>query len=257
MRPPLYRRILSASIITGIFVLWEVLCLVFKVSDVVLPKPSKIALTLILRSPLIWPHMIQTLHTTFIGFAIGVATGLTLGILIGWSKIAYDAVYPLLVGISSIPKVAVVPIFVLYFGAGTIPAILTSAIMTIFPVVVNVATGLATTEPELEEVLRTLRATQFDVLWNIRLPRSMPYFFAALKVSVTLAFVGSVIAETVASNRGVGNMMMIAISMFDTPLLFAGLFILSAFGISSYLVFAFVESRLTGWAHRKDALVTG
>ena len=97
--------------------------------------------------------------------------------------------------------------------------------MCIFPIVVNVATGLATTEPELEDVMRALRATKLDILWNVGLPRTMPFFFASLKVAVTLAFVGTVISETVASNRGIGNVMMIASSNFDVPLVFAGLII--------------------------------
>ena len=159
--------------------------------------------------------------------------------------------YPLLVGFSSIPKVAVVPLFVVWFGAGTVPAILTSMVISIFPVVVNVATGLATTEPELEDVMKALKATKFDILWNVGLPRTMPYFFASLKVAITLAFVGSVISETVASNRGIGTMMMIASANFDVPMVFAGLFLLAAMGVALYAVSALVEQRMTGWAQRK------
>jgi len=117
---------------------------------------------------------------------------------------------------------------------------------------VNVATGLATTEPELEDVMHALRATRIDTLVNVGLPRAMPYFFASLKVAVTQAFVGSVIAETVASNRGIGNLMMIASSNFDVPLVFAGLFILGALGVALYVLFSLIEMRVTGWAHRKD-----
>jgi hypothetical protein len=90
---------------------------------------------------------------------------------------------------------------------------------------VNVATGIATVEPELEDVMKTLKASKLDILWNVSLPRAMPYFFASLKVAIALAFVGSVVAETVASNRGIGNMMMIASSSFNVPLVFAGLFL--------------------------------
>ena len=94
--------------------------------------------------------------------------------------------------------------------------------------------GLAATEPELQDVMQTLRATKWEILWNIGLPRTMPYFFASLKVAATLAFVGAVISETVASNRGIGNLMMIASSSFDVPLVFAGLFILAALGVALY-----------------------
>ena len=250
MNAVLRRKLTSTAVIVGLFVLWEFLCAAFDVSDVVLPRPSQIVSTLVLRFPALWPHTLQTLYTTLLGFALGVAIGVMIGIGIGWSKIAYDVAYPLLVGFSSIPKVAVVPIFVLYWGAGTIPSVLTAMIMSVFPVVVNVATGLATTEPELEDVMKTLRATRFDTLWNVGLPRAMPYFFASLKVAVTLAFVGSVISESVASNTGIGNLMLQAQAQFQVPLIFAGLIALAVEGIVMYALMAMLEARMTGWAQR-------
>jgi len=204
--------------------------------------------------PLLWPHTAQTLYTTLVGFGIGVAVGIVLGMLIGSSKLAYNVAYPLLVGFSSIPKVAVVPIFVVWFGAGTVPAILTSAVISIFPVVVNVATGLASTEPELEDVLKVLGASKRDLLWNVGLPRALPYLFASLKIAITLAFVGTVLSETVAANRGIGNVMMIASGNFDVPMVFAGLFILAGLGISLYAISSFVEQRMTGWSQRKSEM---
>jgi NitT/TauT family transport system permease protein len=251
------RKIWSAVLIVGFFVLWEALCWLFNVSDIIVPKPSQIIVTLWQRAPALWPHTLQTLYTTLVGFFFGIVIGISLGVLIGSSKIAYDVAYPLLVGFASIPKVAVVPIFVLWFGSGTVPAVLTAMIMCIFPIVVNVATGLATTEPELEDVMRALRASKMDILWNVGLPRTMPFFFASLKVSVTLAFVGTVISETVASNRGIGNVMMIASSNFDVPLVFAGLMILAFLGVSLYAIFSLIEGRITGWAHRKDEFALG
>jgi NitT/TauT family transport system permease protein len=178
-----------------------------------------------------------------------------IGVVVGSSKLAYDVAYPLLIGFSSIPKIAVVPIFVLWFGAGTVPAVLTAMILCIFPVVVNVATGLATTEPELEDVMRSLRATRLDILTNVGLPRAMPYFFASLKIAITQAFVGAVLAETVAGNLGIGNFMLIASSNFDVPLVFAGLVILAAMGVGLYVIFSLIEMRVTGWARRKELTV--
>jgi NitT/TauT family transport system permease protein len=251
------RRIWSVVFIIGFFAAWEAVCWLFNVSDIIVPKPSQIIYTLVTRMPALWPHTVQTLYTTLVGFAFGIAVGVLLGVVIGSSRLAYDVAYPLLIGFASIPKVAVVPIFVLWFGSGAVPAILTAMIMSLFPIVVNVATGLATTEPELEDVMRALRATKLDILWNVGLPRTMPFFFASLKVAVTLAFVGTVISETVASNRGIGNVMMIASSNFDVPLVFAGLFILAALGVALYAIFALIEGRITGWAHRKDELALG
>ncbi|MFZ4408863.1 MAG: ABC transporter permease [Paracraurococcus sp.] len=243
-----------AALILGVFLLWEAVCVFGGVSDILLPRPSLVLAELYDRWWALWPHTRQTLMTTLTGFGLGVLIGVLLGVLIGSSRLAYDTAYPLLVGFSSIPKVAVVPIFVLWFGAGTVPAILTAMIICIFPIVVNVATGIATVEPELEDVMKTLKASKLDILWNVQLPRAMPYFFASLKVSVTLAFVGSVVAETVASNRGIGNMMMVASSTFNVPLVFAGLFILAGLGVALYVIFSTIERRVTGWAMRKTEL---
>jgi len=249
------QRLLSAMALVGFFLLWEIGCLVSGVSDLILPRPSQVAVVLWQKMPLLWPHAVQTLSTTLAGFSLGVMIGIVIGVTIGSSKTAYDVAYPLLVGFSSIPKVAVVPIFVVWFGAGTVPAVLTSMVISIFPVVVNVATGLATTEPELEDVLKVLGAKKRDILWNVSLPRALPYLFASLKIAITLAFVGTVLSETVAANKGIGNVMMIASGNFDVPLVFAGLVILAVMGVMLYAVSSFIESRMTGWAQRGNEVV--
>lgn len=232
------------------FAIWETACRAFGISQLVLPPPSAVLEVLYLKWPAIWPHAIATLMTTSVGFVGAVIAGVAVGVLIGSSRLAYAALYPTLVGFSTVPKVALVPILVLWFGAGTWPAILTAMSMGLFPVVVNVATGLATIEPELKEIMHVLKAKKIDILWHISLPRSLPYLFASLKVAITLAFVGAVVSETVASNKGIGNMMMIASSNFDVPLTFAGLLVLAAMGIAFYAIFAMLELRLTGWARR-------
>jgi NitT/TauT family transport system permease protein len=105
--------------------------------------------------------------------------------------------------------------------------------------------------------MKAMKATKLDILFNVGLPRTMPYFFASLKVAVTQAFVGTVIAETVASNRGIGNLMMIASSSFDVPLVFAGLLILAVLGVGLYVIFSLIEVRVTGWARRNDEFAMG
>ncbi len=132
--------------------------------------------TLWLQAPAIWPHTVQTLYTTLVGFALGIVSGVLLGVVIGSSRLAYTRV--IRCSSASPPSRRWrLPIFVLWFGAGTVPAVLTAMIMSLFPIVVNVATGLATTEPELEDVMKALRATKLDILFNVGLPRAMPYFF--------------------------------------------------------------------------------
>lgn len=245
------QRLLSVATLIAFFAVWELACLGAGVSDLILPRPSQIARVLFDKMPLLWPHAVQTLYTTLTGFAMGVLAGIAIGVVIGSSRLAYDVAYPLLVGFSSIPKVAVVPLFVVWFGSGTVPAILTSMVICIFPVVVNVATGLASTEPELEDVLKVLGASKRDILWNVGLPRALPYLFASLKIAITLSFVGTVLSETVAANKGIGTVMMIASGNFDVPLVFAGLFLLAGMGVALYALSSFVELRMTGWAQRK------
>lgn len=250
-------RLQSTSLIIGFFVMWEILCVVLDVSDLVLPRPSEILVTMWVRFPVLWPHILQTLYTTLVGFALGVSIGVMLGVIVGTSKVAYAVAYPLLVGFSSIPKVAVVPIFVLWFGSGTTPAILTAMVICVFPIVVNIATGLATTEPELEDVLKTMGASKSEILWNVGLPRAMPYFFASLKVAITLSFVGAVLSETIASNMGIGFVMMTASSNFQVSLVFAGLILLAVMGVVLYALFSVLERRVTGWATRgNDIAIT-
>lgn len=234
----------------GLFVIWEVSVRAFGIAQYVLPAPSVIFSAIVEFWPAIWKNSLQTLYTTSVGFLLAVVGGLALGLLVGWSRSIYAGLYPIMVGFNAIPKVAIVPILVIWFGIGTIPAVLTAFLISFFPIVVNVATGLATIEPETEDVLRALGAKKMDIMLKVGIPRSMPYFFGSLKVAITLAFVGSVVSETVASNSGLGQMMSAAQSQFNVPLVFAGLIMLAVEGIAMYALMAWIERRTTGWAHR-------
>jgi len=247
------RRLQAAApwiLLAIILVLWEGICRIFNVSSFIFPSPTQIAASLVEFAGPIAQHAWKTFWTTMAGFAIGVAVGLSLGFLVGSSRFIYNALYPLLIGFNSIPKAAFVPVLVVWFGIGTIPAILTAFLICFFPIVVNVATGLATLEPELEDVLRSLGAKRMDILTKVGLPRSLPFFFASLKVAITLAFVGTVVSETVASNDGIGYLMMSAGSSMRMPLVFAGLVVIGVMAMVMYEFFAVLERRMTGWAHR-------
>jgi NitT/TauT family transport system permease protein len=236
----------------GLFIVWELVVRAFAIPQFILPAPTRILEAIIQFWPAIWKNSLQTLYTTTVGFILAVVFGLGLGIAIGWSRFVYAGLYPLMIGFNAIPKVAVVPILVIWFGIGTVPAVLTAFLIAFFPIVVNVATGLATIEPEMEDVLRALGAKKMDIMLKVGIPRSMPYFFGSLKIAITLAFVGSVIAETVAANSGLGHMMLAAQSQFNVPLVWAGLIMLAVEGIAMYAVMAWIEMRMTGWAHRSQ-----
>jgi NitT/TauT family transport system permease protein len=236
----------------ALFLLWELAVRLFSVPTFILPAPSQAIQSLLPVASVVWGHAIQTLWTTLVGFGLAVITGVALGAAVGLSRLLNLALYPLLVGFNSVPKAALVPVLVVWFGIGTVPAILTAFLISFFPIAVNVATGLASVEPELKEVLRSLGARPTEVFAKALLPRSMPYFFASLKVAVTLAFVGSVISEIAASQSGIGYMMMSASSSFNIPLVFGGLLVIALMGVVLYGGFALLEQRLVGWAYRSQ-----
>jgi len=244
-------------VLAAILVAWEAIVDVFHIPREVLPSAvDSFAAIWQFRGPL-WTNALSTLTTTMIGFAIAVAVGMALGIAVGISRPIYAALYPLLVGFNAIPKVALVPILVIWFGVNIWSPIITAFVLSFFPIVVNVATGLATIEPELRDVLRALGAHERDILFKVGIPRSLPFFFASLKIAITLAFVGAVIAETVAGNEGIGHVMLVASSSFNTPLMFAGLIVIAVMAIGMYAVFAVTDRRFTGWATRSMDYATG
>ena len=251
MRSELMERAVPWVASLALLLVWEIGCAVFKVPEFVLPRPTVVVAALVQWAGPIWLHASHTLVTTILGFALSVVAGVLIGIAVGSSRLAYRGFYPMLVGFNSVPKVAIVPVLVIWFGIGTIPAVLTAFLMSFFPIAVNVATGLATVEPEMEDVLRSLGAKPRDIIIKVGLPRAMPYFFASLKVAITLAFVGSVISESIASNRGIGTLMVQASSDFRIALVFAGLLVTAVMGIAMYAGFAMLELRTTRWATRR------
>ena len=230
--------------------LWQAVCSGFSVSEFVFPSPWRIVEQTWEHRLTILGHAWRTFWVTMVGFGIAIVVGVLLGFLMGSSRLAYAAMYPLMTGFNALPKAAFVPILVVWFGIGAGPAILTAFLISFFPIMVNIATGLATLEPELEDVLRVLGAKRWDVLVKVGLPRSMPYFFASLKVAITLAFVGTTVSEMTAANEGIGYLLISAGSSMQMGLAFSGLVVVGAMAMGMYELFSVVEKRTTGWAHR-------
>ena len=239
-------------VIAVLLVIWEVSCIVFDLPEILLPRPTKVFEVFIARFDILLLFCWQTLWTSLIGFLIAIAGGLLLGLAIGASPFVYSGLYPLLIAFNAVPKVALVPILMIWVGVGALPAVVTAFVISFFPIVVNVATGLATIEPEMRDVLRSLGATHLEILTKVGIPRAMPYLFASLKVAITLAFIGSVISETVGGNRGIGFLMLSAGARNDAPTTFAGLFAIAIMGVLMYAVCALVEKRMTRWAFRGE-----
>ena len=234
----------------GMLVLWQLVCSLFRIADFIFPSPLTIVQAMIEFAGPIGEAAWKTFWVTMLGFAISIVVGVLLGFLVGSSRMAYAAIYPLLVGFNAVPKAAIVPILIVWFGIGIGPGILTAFLISFFPITVNIATGLATLEPELEDVLRVLGAKRWDVLVKVGLPRSMPYFYGSLKIAITLAFVGTVLAEMTAGDSGIGYLMQTAGSQQRMPLAFAGLVVIGVMAMAMYELFSLIEKRTTGWAHR-------
>ena len=237
-------------LLTIMLLLWQAVVALFKVPEYIFPSPWQIALQFTEFGGPILQAAWKTFWVTMLGFGLAIVVGVLLGFLVGSSRVAYTALFPLLVAFNAVPKAAVVPILVVWFGIGLGPGVLTAFLISFFPITVNIATGLATMEPELEDVLRVLGAKRWDVLVKVGLPRSMPYFYGSLKIAITLAFVGTVLAEMTAGDSGIGYLMQTAGSQQRMPLAFAGLVTIGAMAMAMYELFSWIERRTTGWAHR-------
>ncbi len=237
-------------LLVAVLLVWEAICRGFGISEFLFPAPTAIASKLVDFAPVIAAHAWRTFWVTMVGFGISIVVGTLLGAIVGSSRTAYAAMYPLMTGFNALPKAAFVPILVVWFGIGVGPAVLTAFLISFFPITVNIATGLATLEPELEDVLRVLGARRWDVLVKVGLPRSMPYFYASLKVAITLAFVGTTVSEMTAANEGIGYLLISAGSSMQMGLAFSGLVAVGAMAMVMYELFAVLEKRTTAWAHR-------
>ncbi|MDP3083412.1 MAG: ABC transporter permease [Rubrivivax sp.] len=245
-----YERWAPLVLASVILLLWQAVCVVFDIAEFIFPSPWQIARAYTEFGGPIFAAAWKTFWVTMLGFGLSIVVGVLLGFLVGSSRMAYAALYPLLVAFNAVPKAAVVPILVVWFGIGLGPGVLTAFLISFFPITVNIATGLATLEPELEDVLRVLGARRWDVLTKVGLPRSMPYFFGSLKIAITLAFVGTVLAEMTAGDSGIGYLMQTAGSQQRMALAFAGLVTIGVMAMAMYELFSWIEMRTTGWAHR-------
>ena len=194
----------------------------------------------------------ETLWRTVVGLLIAITVGVLLGMVMGFSKVMREGLYPLLVGFNAIPKATVVPIVALMFvGQHDLNTVLIAFMISFFPIAISVSIGLSTLEPEYRDILRSLGASQLTIFWKIALPKTLPEFFGALKVAVTLAFIGTNLMEIVSPHgRGLGALFDSGKTNADYPLMFAVLIALAVLGIALYYVVVVLEKIFAGWAER-------
>ncbi len=247
------RQIAVPTIAVIVFLLlWELLVYVNGWPNYKMASPSDLGPAYVKYWPLFLEMGWQTLWRTILGLLLAIIVGIGFGMVMGFSKTMRDALYPLLVGFNAIPKATVVPIIALMFvGAHDFNTVLIAFMISFFPIAVSISIGLSTLEPEYRDILRSLGASQATIFWKIALPKTLPEFFGALKVSVTLAFIGTNLMEIVSPHgRGLGALFDSAKTNADFPLMFAVLLALAFLGIVLYYAVVFLERTFAGWAER-------
>ena len=243
-----------AATFVVIVLLWEGLCRVFAVPSFVLPRPSDIVIA---AGAVAWSqwlgHLWATVQIVLIGYFLSIAISIPLAIVLTNSRLLSRTIVPMLVIVQSTPIVAIAPIIVVTLGAEMLPRVVITCLITFFPLVVSTTTGLRATPEELIELSRSLRAPRVREFMQIRLPYAVPYIFSALKVCVTLAVIGAVVAEFVAAQRGLGYLILYDTSLFKVPQAFAALVILVGVSLLLYRLVVWVERRFFPWALPRGA----
>jgi NitT/TauT family transport system permease protein len=239
--------VIPAATLIAALVAWEAVSRALHVPRFIMPAPSAI-----LAEGWEWRyrfigHSWVTLYETLGGFALSIAVGVPLAVLIVYSPLMKSALYPLIVLAQSVPKIAIAPVLLLILGYGEIPKIVVAFLVAFFPVVVDTATGLAATPPELLDLSRSYRASAFKTFLKVRLPMALPFFFAGAKVAITLSVIGAVVGEFVGSDKGLGYVILSATSYWKTELAFSAMILLSVIAILLFGAVSLAERVLCPW----------
>lgn len=233
----------------AVLALWEAACRFGGLPAYVLPAPSAIVQAAVELGAARWgEHLVATLQVALAGYAVAIAVAFPLAIGITASPLLSRTLMPWLVVIQSTPIVAIAPIIVVTLGAGTLPRVVITTLIAFFPLVIATATGMASVPAELVELSRSLRASRSREYWQIRLPHAVPHIFSALKVAITLAVIGAVVAEFVAAEKGLGYLILFATSSFKVPVAFASLALLVGSSLALYGVIVRIHRRFFAWS---------
>lgn len=228
-------------------VLWDLAIRIFQIPQYLIPKPWAVLEQMWLEGPMLLSESLVTTYATLGGFFLSIIFGIPIAMLIAYSKTVESYVYPLLVFSQSIPKIAIAPLFVVWFGFGIIPKIISAFLLGFFPVVVSTVMGFKSLEIDMIDLARSMGASRWSMFWRISLPHALPSIFGGLKVCITLAVVGAVVGEFVGSNSGIGYVLQKANGNFDLPLMFAGLVVLSLIGVILFVLIDIVERLMIPW----------
>ncbi len=234
-------------LLLSLLILWDLTIRVFGIKPYLIPSPWSVLQQLVNEWPMLLRETLPTLYATLGGFAASAIVGVPIAMWIAYSRVVESFVYPLLVFSQSIPKVAVAPLFVVWFGFGIVPKIIAAFLLGFFPVVVATVQGFKSVDNDVIDLARSMGAGPLKVFLKFRLPTALPSIFSGLKVSVTLAVVGAVVGEFVGSNSGIGYVLQKANGTFDLPLMFAALVLLSMVGVLLFMLIELAERWLLPW----------
>jgi len=246
-------------VLVATVVVWEAAVLLLKPQPIILPAPSRIWDELVATPWYFIRHAGYTLGTTVVGFALSVVLGVGLAVGIVYSTLLERTIYTLLVALNSLPKVALAPLFVIWMGTGMEPKVAIAVMLAIFSIVVDTVLGLRSVDPDALALAKVNRASPLAVLMKIRFPNALPSLFAGMKVAVSFALVGAIVGEFVASDRGLGFVILVAQGQFDTPRVFAALVVLGVMGTVLFYLVDFVERLALPWhvSHRAVSAARG
>jgi NitT/TauT family transport system permease protein len=235
--------ILSAGTLLLFLLLWEGTVWFWALPPLILPGPGRVVQALItgVADGFLLRHLLITLSEILLGFGLGGALGVSLGVLLAYKPLLRRVLEPYLIASQATPKLALAPLFVIWFGFGMAPKVFITALICFFPLLENTVAGLLATPVEELELFRALGATRSQTLWKLRIPGALPYLFAGLRVAMVLAVVGAVIAEYVGANAGLGAQIVAAQGTMDTPGLFAAFVLLTLLGVALYQVVVSAE----------------
>ncbi len=236
----------------ALLVLWQFSVTALGVKEYILPTPWAALRTLGEANYQWTANLLATLYAVLGAFVLSAVLGVLLAVVIVWNDLMLRTVMPVLVLFNTLPKIALAPLFVIWLGYGIWPNIVIGTTIAFFPMVVNTAVGLASAEPEMLDLVRTLRASRWQVLKKIRFPNAVPYIFVGLKLNATMSVIGAIVGEFVASERGLGSLIITGGVTMQTPMIFASLMLISAMGLLLYGLVVAVEHIVAPWAHRDD-----
>ena len=243
----------ALCVVLGLLLLWQLAVVALGVKEFILPSPLA-AFKAFGRPNYRWgANFLATFWAVIGAFALSAVLGIGLAIVVVWNAFLQRAVMPVLVLFNTLPKIALAPLFVLWLGYGIWPNIVIGTTIAFFPMVVNTAVGLASADPEILDLARSLRASRWQVLRKIRFPNAVPYIFVGLKLNATMSVLGAIVGEFVASERGLGAMIVAGGVTMETPSIFASLFLIAALGLMLYAAVVAVERLVAPWAAREGA----